>query len=160
MAEENTNQDPQLLQRRRQSRERLQRWAWLLDDAVRIPVINVRVGLDALVGLIPVVGDFAGVALSSVLFAEAVRLRAPRHVLTRMGRNIVTDFVVGLIPIAGDFFDVAWRANRRNMAVLNAWLDENEKAQARRRWPAALLGLGFLVAAGLICYALWHLLFS
>lgn len=152
--------DESLTQRRSQSRQRMQRWAWLLDDVVRIPIINMRVGLDAFVGLVPVVGDFAGVAMSSVLFAEAVRLRAPRNLLISMGRNIAADFALGLVPLVGDFFDVAWRANRRNLRLLETWLDDEQKRTATKRWPAILAAVLFLAVVGGLCWGLWRLLFG
>lgn len=150
--------DDSLHQRRARSRERLQRYTRLLDDAIRLPGTNIRFGADAVIGLVPVVGDFAGVALSSVVFAEAVRLRAPRKVLMRMGGNMATDFVVGLVPVVGDIFDVAWRANRRNLRLLEDWLDAEHGAGEKRRWPAATLGLGLLAGAGLISLLLWRAL--
>ncbi len=158
MNKANAENDEQLHERRVRGRARLQRWVWLLDDVIRIPIINVRVGLDAIIGLVPVIGDFAGVALSSVVFAEAVRLRAPRELLTRMGRNIVTDFALGLVPVIGDVFDVAWRANRRNLNLLEDWLEDDQRTKARRRWPAFLFGAATLALAALICLILWQLL--
>lgn len=160
MSAENKDQDARLRRRRQHSRSRLQRWTWLLDDVVRIPIINMRVGLDAVVGLVPVIGDFAGVAFSSVLFAEAVRLRAPRSVLMRMGRNMVADFALGLLPVIGDVFDVAWRANRRNLRTLETWLDEEQQEHSRSRWPAALIGLALLASAAPVCWLFWRAIFG
>jgi len=160
MSETETQKDPALQQRRARGRVHLQRWVWLLDEAIRIPIINVRIGLDGIIGFVPVIGDFAGVALSSVVFAQAVWLRAPRKVLTHMGRNIVTDFVLGLVPVLGDVFDVAWRANRRNLNLLEEWLEDDQRAKARRRWPAFLLGGITLGVAAVICVTLWRVLFG
>lgn len=147
------------IQRRDRSRARLRRWARLLDDAVRLPIVNVRVGIDAIIGLVPILGDFIGVALSSVFFVEAVRLHAPRSVLLRMGANLAIDFFLGVTPIIGDVLDIAWRANRRNLKVLESWLDEQPEptvAASRRRWPAAIAGLVALVGVGLVAWVLWR----
>lgn len=144
-----------LKQRRERSYARLKRWAWILDDAVRLPVVNVRVGVDALIGVVPVIGDFAGVVLSSVMFVEALRLRAPRSLLLRMGGNLLADFLLGVTPIVGDILDVAWRANRRNLRALEVWLEEDEAPDKSRRWPAAVLGLAALTCAGFVTWALW-----
>lgn len=160
MSKPNTPEDSAQQARKARGRARLNRWVWLLDEAIRIPVINVRVGLDAIIGFVPVIGDFAGAALSSVVFMEAVRMRAPRELLTRMGRNIVTDFLLGLVPVFGDVFDVAWRANRRNLNLLEDWLQEDKPSKARRRWPAFLLGAILLGIAALVSWAVWRLLIT
>ena len=146
---DSANRADTLAERRRRSRDRLARWARWLDDAVRIPVIGVRVGIDALVGLIPVAGDFVGLLLSSALVGEAIRLRAPPRLLVRMGLNLGLDFAVGLIPVLGDVADVAWRANRRNRRLLEDWLDRELAPPARRDgWRAAMaLAAALLLAA-------------
>lgn len=97
---------------------RLDKLSRLLDIAFVIPGTSVRFGVDGVLGLVPVVGDIAGVALSSLLIIEAFRLGAPANVLLRMVANVAIEGVVGAIPIAGDAFDIVWRANRRNLALL------------------------------------------
>jgi Domain of unknown function (DUF4112) len=107
---------------RRERIARLDALASLLDSAVIIPGLNVRFGLDALVGLIPAVGDVITATLSLFIVVEAHRLGAPFHVITRMLVNIALDGVVGSVPLVGDAFDVLWRSNRRNMRLLQKWL--------------------------------------
>ena len=102
--------------------ERLDRLSRLLDIAFVVPGTNIRFGVDAILGLIPVVGDWAGVALSSLVILEAARIGAPSGLLARMVGNVVIEGVVGSVPIAGDVFDVFWRANRRNLALLRRHL--------------------------------------
>ena len=94
----------------------------LLDEQFRIPGTTHRVGLDGLIGLIPGVGDAAGTLLSAYILYEAIRLGAPPSVLLRMAANIGIDAVVGAIPVAGDLFDMAWKANKKNAALLHAHL--------------------------------------
>jgi uncharacterized protein DUF4112 len=94
----------------------------LLDEQFRIPGTAYRVGLDGLLGLIPGVGDAAGMLLSAYILYEAMRLGAPRTVLLRMIANIGIDTVGGAIPVVGDIFDVAWKANKKNAALLHAYL--------------------------------------
>src|SRR5690349_12479139 len=94
----------------------------LLDEQFRIPGTTQRIGLDGLLGLIPGVGDAAGAILSAYILYEAIRLGAPTSVLLRMGVNLGIDAVVGAIPVAGDIFDVAWKANKKNAALLHAYL--------------------------------------
>lgn len=93
----------------------------LLDEQFRVPGTTYRVGLDGLLGLIPGVGDVAGTLLSAYILYEAIRLGAPRTVLLRMIANIGIDTVGGAIPVVGDIFDMAWKANKKNAALLHAY---------------------------------------
>ena len=92
--------------------------AWLLDNSISIPFINYRIGLDAVIGLIPGLGDAAGLILSSFIVLQALRLRVPRAVLMRMIANTVMEALVGLIPLLGDLFDATFKANVRNVRLL------------------------------------------
>lgn len=106
-----------------ESLRRLDGLALLMDSAVTIPGTKVTMGLDALLGLVPVVGDIVTTAISSYILFEARRLGASKLTLARMAGNVAIDGVVGAIPIVGDVFDVTFRANRRNMAILRAHLE-------------------------------------
>ena len=111
---------------------RLDALASLLDTAILIPGTNVRFGLDAIIGLVPGIGDVVTTFLSLYIVKEARALGAPRHLILRMLGNVALDSVVGVVPLAGDVFDVMWRANRRNMNMLRGWLDKTEKRQRGR----------------------------
>jgi len=87
-----------------------------------VPGTNIRFGLDAIVGLVPGIGDFLMSLVSLYIVHEARQLGAPTHLLVRMVANIAIDGIVGSAPVAGDIFDVMWRANRRNMALLYSHL--------------------------------------
>ena len=100
--------------------DRLDALANLLDTAFIVPGTNIRFGADALIGLVPGIGDVVTTLISLYIVAEARALGAPRRVIARMLANVALDGVVGAVPIAGDLFDVAWRANRRNVALLRA----------------------------------------
>ncbi|MGO4998571.1 DUF4112 domain-containing protein [Oceanisphaera sp. W20_SRM_FM3] len=104
--------------------QRLERLAWLLDSSIRLPG-GYRVGLDGVIGLIPGIGDLIGAGLSSYIVVEAARLKVPLRVLARMGLNVLIEFVVGIVPIFGDIFDFAFKANLRNVRLLNAYLRNN-----------------------------------
>jgi len=97
---------------------RARRVARLLDEAVEIPVIRRRVGVDAVAGLVPVVGDFLAALLSLVVVWEAFRLGARRRTLARMLLYVVVDFFVGSVPVVGDLLDAAVKLNLRNVRLL------------------------------------------
>ena len=88
---------------------RLQRLAWLLDSALHIPGTNIRLGLDALIGLIPGVGDAISAAISAYIVVEAARLGASRRIITLMVANIAIDTLVGSVPVLGDLIDITGR---------------------------------------------------
>jgi hypothetical protein len=105
---------------------RIDALATLLDSALIIPGTGVRFGLDALIGLVPAVGDIVTAALSLFIVHEAYQLGVPGHVLLRMLGNVAIDGALGAVPVVGDAFDVLWRANRRNMRLLREWLQREE----------------------------------
>lgn len=98
-----------------------QKLANLTDSKVRIPFIGVRVGLDFLVGLIPVIGDviMGGVSLSIVGMAKSIQV--PRALRITMLRNIGTDFLLGLIPFVGDVVDLFYKSNQKNVRIMEKW---------------------------------------
>jgi Domain of unknown function (DUF4112) len=110
---------------------RLDVLANLLDTAFILPGTNVRFGFDALIGLVPGIGDAITTAISLYIVLEARRLGAPAHLILRMLANVVVDGFVGAVPLVGDAFDVLWRANRRNVWLLREWL-AREDAYWRR----------------------------
>jgi Domain of unknown function (DUF4112) len=105
-----------------QSLERLEALAKLMDSAFLVPGTNIRMGLDAIIGLVPVVGDLVSGAISSYLIWEARRLGASRWVIGRMAANTLIDTTFGVIPIVGDAFDVLFRSNMKNLALLRRHL--------------------------------------
>ena len=104
---------------------RLDGLATLLDTAFVIPGTNIRFGIDAMMGLVPGIGDAITTAMSLYIVHEARQLGAPRHLIARMLANVALDGVVGAVPFLGDAFDVMWRANRRNLALLRRHFDEH-----------------------------------
>lgn len=105
---------------------RLERLAWLLDNSIQIPGLGYRIGIDPLLGLIPGVGDFVGGALSVYILYEAARMGVSRPLLMRMGFNVLIEVVVGTVPILGDLFDAGWKANARNVRLLQEHLKASQ----------------------------------
>jgi Domain of unknown function (DUF4112) len=117
------------IRNRNEIRRRLKRLAWLLDSSIPIPGTRLSIGIDALIGLVPFIGDLVGVLLSSTILVEAARLGAGRSVLARMALNVALEGLAGLVPFAGDVFDAAWKANQRNVRLLDQWLDQPQRAE-------------------------------
>jgi hypothetical protein len=115
----------------------LRRLAWLLDESIPLPG-GYRIGLDGIVGLIPGVGDAAGLAASSYILLRARRYGVPRVVMARMLGNVLLDFVVGAIPVLGDLFDFGFKANRRNIGLMQQYLVD-ERGMRRRSWAKVLV---------------------
>lgn len=110
---------------------RLESLADWLDTRFRIPGTSIRFGLDGLIGLVPGLGDLAMLAPAFYLIARAAHLGAPLHVLARMLINTALDLVIGAIPLIGDIFDVAFKANRRNTALLACFLERKRGGRGR-----------------------------
>ncbi len=117
----------------------------LLDNAVRIPGTSFRIGLDPILGLIPGAGDVIGTVLSAYIVLEATRLGLPRQTLTRMVYNVLFEAAVGTIPIVGDIVDATWKANARNVALLEAHLEAPTPQPTANRWFLALLLAGLML---------------
>lgn len=100
------------------SLERLQRLAVLLDSAFRVPGTRIRFGLDALLGLVPGLGDLTSPAFTAMVLLTGLKMRVPMIVQARMVLNAAIDMLVGLVPLVGDAADVFWKADLRNVALL------------------------------------------
>jgi hypothetical protein len=101
------------------------RLARLMDTAVRIPGLGIRLGADAALTLIPGVGDVAGSLIGLVIVNEARRLGLPRHKLAAMLVNLGLDTACGLFPVIGDIFDIFFKSHRRNAAIVLEHFDLN-----------------------------------
>ncbi|MGL4395549.1 MAG: DUF4112 domain-containing protein [Hyphomicrobium sp.] len=108
-----------------QSIARLDGLARVMDSAVRIPGTDIRMGVDAVIGLVPVVGDAISAAISGYILWEARRLGASRWLIARMAANSTLDAVLGSVPIVGDVFDVAYKANMKNLLLLRRHVEKH-----------------------------------
>ena len=107
-----------------QSVVRLEGLARLMDGAFVLPGTNIRVGLDVIIGMVPVAGDVVSGVISSYMIWEARQLGAPKWLIARMMANTLLDTTVGAIPILGDAFDVMFRGNMKNMALLRRHMEK------------------------------------
>jgi hypothetical protein len=114
-----TGSDPAAVRQRIEGMERL------LERSFTIPGINRAVGLDAIVGLVPVVGDVVSAAMGAYLIWEARNLGLPKWKLYRMAGNVAFDTAVGAIPVVGDAFDLVFRSNTRNLRMIRRHLDKH-----------------------------------
>ncbi|WP_165725677.1 DUF4112 domain-containing protein [Pseudoalteromonas sp. SA25] len=103
---------------------RLERFSKLTDSSIGIPFTKFNIGLEAVIGLIPVIGDAAGLILSSYVLIEAQRLGVSKRIKTKMIINMIIDFVGGLVPFFGDIFDAFFKANTRNTQLLKKHLNK------------------------------------
>lgn len=110
--------------RQRAILRRLDKFSRFTDNSIRLPFTRFRIGVEPIIGLLPVVGDVAGLVLSGYVLLEAQRAGASRDVKLKMLRNIGIDFLGGLLPVVGDAFDAVFKANIRNTRLLRSHLKE------------------------------------
>ena len=124
--------------------QRLRALAWMLDNSIPLPG-GYRIGLDAIIGLIPGIGDAVGALISAYIVNEARTMGAPRSVLLRMMSNVMIETIIGSIPFAGDIFDAAFKANSRNLALLARY--QLDPVGSRRGSRLFVAGFFLLLAA-------------
>jgi hypothetical protein len=136
------------------------RLAWWLDNAIAVPGTRFRIGFDALIGLIPGVGDLVGTLLSSYIIAVAASRGLPPSALARMAINVGLETIVGVVPIVGDLFDAAWKANQRNIRLMEQFESAPRSARRQSRavvaaWVTGVIALIVLLAIGAIAVVRW-----
>ena len=133
-----------------------------MDEGFRVPGTRFRIGLDPILGLLPGLGDAAGALLGSAILVAAIRQRVPKLTLVRMAANIGLDATLGSIPLIGDAFDAVWKANTRNLDLLERHSAAPLEARRSDRLVvvsvfgvllllsiALVMGFAALIAAGL-----------
>jgi hypothetical protein len=136
----------------------LRKWSVLLDSAFRVPGTKMTFGLDPILGLIPGLGDVTTPLFSALVLLHAVRWRIPRVIVLRMLINAVADLAIGAIPFLGDFIDFGWKANVRNLALLERYARPGTQA-SRGDWMFVVGVIGLLVALAVvpIVFTVWLL---
>lgn len=139
---------------------RLQRLSYLLDQSIPIPGTGYRIGLDPILGLFPAWGDAAGAVLSVYIVVNALQLGVSKPILLKMLSNILLETLVGVVPVLGDIFDATWKANLRNMQLLEAHLDSPSLGPRKPVNPLLLVSvvvvLVLVLVAGIV-FSLWLL---
>lgn len=133
-------------QRTDSSKQDVEVLARLLDSQFRVPGTNRRFGIDGLLGLVPGVGDAAGLALSAGVIVKAIGLGARGATVGRMVTNVAIDAVVGTIPLLGTIFDFVFKANNRNVALLERHTVDPETTRAESRTAIRRTIIGAIVA--------------
>lgn len=134
--------------------QRLRKLSRLLDNAIGIPGTKFRIGLDPILGLIPGIGDFVGTILSAYIVIEAARVGLPKATLGKMVLNIILESVIGAVPVVGDLFDFAWKANTKNIELMETHLGVTQNSEKPNRWLIFLLAAGLLiVCVGLLAFS-------
>jgi hypothetical protein len=108
---------------------RLRSLSRTLDSSITLPGTSYRIGLDPIIGLIPSIGDYIGAGLSAYIILEAAQFGTPQPILYRMVVNVILETIIGAIPILGDLFDATWKANLKNIKLLEAYLASPRRAQ-------------------------------
>jgi hypothetical protein len=139
--------------------EQLRRWAVLLDSVFKVPGLPVRFGLDAILGLVPGLGELTTPFFTVALLVTGVRMRVPAVVLARMVLNAAVDAIAGLVPIIGDLFDIGWKANQRNLDLLERHMVPGTPPTRADRWivaaGVALIALVALLTVAVLVLAVW-----
>ncbi len=138
--------------------QRLDNLAELLDESIRIPGIGYRIGYDALIGLIPGVGDLAGLMFGTYIVLESARFKVPRSTLLRMIANVLLEAAIGTIPLVGDIFDATYKSNLRNLRLLRTRIAAPESVpKSDRSFLALLIAIpvfGLVILTALIVWVL------
>ena len=131
--------------------EGLERLAWLMDRAFKIPGTPIRVGLDAIIGLLPVGGDFiTGLIQAGIVVVAMVRYRVPKPIAARMAANVLLDVAIGSIPLVGDVFDAFFKANTKNLRLLTQVAEQRMQNKQIPTAPSVL----YLVGIGLAIFGM------
>jgi len=143
----------------------LEQLAWLMDRAIKVPGTNITVGLDALLGLLPIGGDvLTGLIQMGIVLVAMYQYRVPRAVVARMAANVLLDTALGAIPFVGDAFDVFFKANTRNIKLLQQVQEQRSQQREVTTWTSvaylafiafALVTLLTLLLIGFLTIVAW-----
>ena len=130
---------------------RLKRLSEKLDDSITIPGTERKIGIDPIIGLIPVGGDLIGGVISLYIMRSGIKMGVPRETIIRMFVNVVLEFLIGCLPIVGDLFDATWKSNQRNVKLIENSVMADEENTI---FGYFLIGILISVLVGVIILAL------
>lgn len=134
--------------------------AWILDEFIRIPGTNFRIGLDPILGLIPGGGEILPSMLACFLLADARRHGLPFKLLMKMSGNILLNAIVGAFPLLGDLFSAWFKSNSRNYAMMQQFLDSPQGDQSGGSWWPLLFIAATFIAVTLLNIAIWSFIIA
>ena len=140
--------DEEIIERNEEKLLRLKLLSERLDDLIKIPGTNRKIGIDAIVGVIPILGAFIGVIFSTYIMYSGIKMGVSSKIVIKMATNIAIEFIIGSIPIIGDIFDALWKANKRNVELIEEATIENQENY----------NLNYLIMASLIILILGTIL--
>ena len=123
---------------------RLKRLSERLDNTFTIPGTKYKIGIEALIGAVPIIGDLIGGILASYIMYSGMKMGAPPRIIARMAVNIAIDFAIGSIPIVGDLFDFVWKANKKNVELIEETTLLNEETNKINYLIVATLIVGLI----------------
>ena len=123
---------------------RLKRLSERLDNTFTIPGTKYKIGIEALIGAVPIIGDLIGGILASYIMYSGMKMGAPPQIIARMAVNIAIDFTIGSIPIIGDLFDLVWKANKKNVELIEETTLLNEETNKINYLIVAMLIIGLI----------------
>ncbi len=133
--------------------------AHALDELIRIPGTNFRIGLDPILGLIPYGGEAVSSIIGCFLLADAGKKGVPFRTLFKMGGNVVVNAAISTFPIIGDIFSAWFKSNSRNYKMLRKWMDSDEGAQAQGGWGPLLIVAGIALFVVALTISMWFAVF-
>ncbi len=119
--------------------------SYILDNSIPIPGTTYRIGIDPILGLFPAVGDYLGAGVSAYIIIKSAQIGASKATLSRMTLNIILETIVGTVPMIGDLFDAGWKANLKNMTLLETHLNTPQIRQKSDWWFLILLLTGIIL---------------
>lgn len=128
-----------------QNIEHLRNLSRILDNSIAIPGTSYRIGIDPILGLIPGIGDYLGAGFSVYIVLQAARLGASKATISRMALNIILETVLGTIPFLGDIFDASWKANLKNMSLLEEHLQIPQTRKRVDMWFIFVIMLAIII---------------
>lgn len=140
-----------------QSKNKLNKLAWLMDNSFRIPGTQMRFGVDGIIGLIPGIGDAIGAFISSHIMSQAAQMGVPKSILLKMAFNVALDALLGIIPVLGDVSDLIWKANQKNVKLLSDYVEQPQKTVTYSNFFVGMVGflvVGLVVLIGVFGFLL------